>query len=61
MGAFGILNYGCSRSGEDEDGTEALSFDLESAPLQEKLGKDDGYAFAIFYGGDIHGSLETCG
>jgi len=40
---------------------EALTFDLESPPLQEKLGKDDGYAFAIFYGGDTHGSLETCG
>ena len=61
VATLGILNNGCSGSGQDEDSDEALTFDLESAPLQEKLGKDDGYAFAIFYGGDTHGSLETCG
>ncbi len=61
VATLGILNNGCSRSVEDEDSNEALTFDLDSAPLQEKLGKDDGYAFAIFYGGDTHGSLETCG
>jgi len=61
VATLGILNNGCSRSGDDEDSSEALTFDLESPPLQEKLGKDDGYAFAIFYGGDTHGSLETCG
>ena len=37
------------------DGTTA------SAPLLERLGKDDGYAVAIHYSGDLHGSLETCG
>ena len=61
VATLGILNNGCSRSGDDEDSDEPLTFDLESGPLQEKLGKDDGYAFAIFYGGDTHGSLETCG
>ena len=30
-------------------------------PVQERLGKDDGYALAIHYSGDLHGSLETCG
>lgn len=30
-------------------------------PLAERLGKDDGYALAIHYSGDLHGSLETCG
>jgi hypothetical protein len=29
--------------------------------VQERLGKDDGYALAIHYSGDLHGSLETCG
>ena len=29
--------------------------------LVERLGKDDGYALAIHYSGDLHGSLETCG
>jgi hypothetical protein len=36
-----------------------------AAPAQqqiaERLGKDDGYALAIHYSGDLHGSLETCG
>ena len=61
MAALGLVHSGCSRSEEDGDSNEALTFDIESPPLQEKLGKDDGYAFAIFYGGDTHGSLETCG
>jgi len=30
-------------------------------PLADRLGKDDGYALAIHYSGDLHGSLETCG
>jgi len=30
-------------------------------PIDERLGKDDGYALAIHYSGDLHGSLETCG
>jgi hypothetical protein len=32
-----------------------------SPALLERLGKDDGYALAIHYSGDLHGSLETCG
>ena len=32
-----------------------------SQQLLERLGKDDGYALAIHYSGDLHGSLETCG
>ena len=32
-----------------------------SAQMLERLGKDDGYALAIHYSGDLHGSLETCG
>ena len=30
-------------------------------PMLDRLGKDDGYALAIHYSGDLHGSLETCG
>jgi hypothetical protein len=30
-------------------------------PVVERLGKDDGFALAIHYSGDLHGSLETCG
>ena len=32
-----------------------------SPTLVERMGKDDGYALAIHYSGDIHGSLEVCG
>ena len=32
-----------------------------SQQLIERLGKDDGYAIAIHFSGDLHGSLETCG
>jgi len=34
---------------------------LNDPKLKEKLGDDDGYSLAVFYGSDIHGSLETCG
>jgi hypothetical protein len=33
----------------------------DEQPLLDRLGKDDGYALAIHYSGDMHGSLETCG
>jgi len=56
-----LLQGGCSRSGESEEAEEALTFDISNPVIQERLGADDGYAFALFYGGDIHGSLETCG
>jgi len=59
-----IINYGCSRSGADElleDKVESLSFDPNEPRFKQRLGEDDGYAFAVFYGADIHGSLETCG
>jgi len=29
------------------------------APLRE-LGTDDGFAYVLFYGGDIDGNLEMC-
>lgn len=58
-----VINYGCSRSGADEmdDKVESLSFDPNEPKFKQRLGTDDGYAFAVFYGSDIHGSLETCG
>jgi hypothetical protein len=61
--AAAIIDYGCSRdSGLDsDDRADSLSFDLNDPKIKERLGEDDGYAFAIMYGADIHGSLETCG
>ena len=62
LAALAIEN-GCSRP-SDPDADEANTspaFDLNDPKLQERLGEDDGYAFAIMYGADIHGSLETCG
>jgi hypothetical protein len=55
-----VLNNGCARSGDLEE-NDSFELDLNDPKLQERLGQDDGYAFAILYGADIHGSLETCG
>ena len=55
-----VINQGCARSGDLEE-NESFELDLNDPKLQERLGQDDGYAFAILYGADIHGSLETCG
>jgi hypothetical protein len=61
--ALAVINHGCSRSGgpDSDDGDVNLSFDLNDPKIKERLGEDDGYALAIMYGADIHGSLETCG
>ena len=63
VATLSAINYGCSRSGADEfeDKVESLSFDANDPKFKQRLGTDDGYAFAVFYGADIHGSLETCG
>lgn len=60
---FAIINNGCSRSGalDSDDRDDSLSFDLNDPKIKERLGEDDGYALAIMYAADIHGSLETCG
>lgn len=60
--ALAVINHGCSRSASDVDNNDdALAVDLNDSKIKERLGVDDGYAFAIMYGADIHGSLETCG
>ena len=62
MAAVAVINRGCSRSGLDSDESDdSVSFDLNDPKIKERLGEDDGYALAIMYGADIHGSLETCG
>jgi hypothetical protein len=58
--ALALVNHGCSKSDVDER-DESLAVDLNDSKIKERLGTDDGYAFAIMYGADIHGSLETCG
>lgn len=57
------ITGGCSRSdGVDAgDQDDSVSFDVNDPRIKERLGEDDGYAFAVMYGADIHGSLETCG
>jgi hypothetical protein len=61
--ALAIINHGCSRSGgpDNSDSDDTLAVDLNDPKIKERLGEDDGYALAIMYGADIHGSLETCG
>jgi hypothetical protein len=63
MAALAVINHGCSRSGgpDSDDKDDSLGVDLNDAKIKERLGEDDGYALAIMYGADIHGSLETCG
>jgi hypothetical protein len=63
VAALAAINHGCSRSGpmDTEDRDDSISFDLDDPKLKDRLGEDDGYAFAILYGADVHGSLETCG
>jgi hypothetical protein len=63
IAGLAIINNGCSsdNSNEYNDGDESINFNIDEPNMKERLGKDDGYAFAVFYGADIHGSLETCG
>ncbi|HST20511.1 MAG TPA: multiheme c-type cytochrome, partial [Blastocatellia bacterium] len=45
-----------------EDAADAaVNFDIDSPKIKDRLGEDNGYAFAIMYAGDTHGSLENCG
>ena len=32
-----------------------------NVPFEERIGVDDGAAFAIHFSGDTHGNLDTCG
>lgn len=63
LGAALAIANGCSRSDtlEAGDQDDSIAFDVNDPKIKERLGEDDGYAFAIMYGADIHGSLETCG
>jgi hypothetical protein len=50
--AFFSTNVGQAQQTAADGGDKALA---------ARLGADDGYALAIHYSADIHGSLETCG
>lgn len=62
MTALAVVN-GCSRSSglDADESDDNPGFDVNDPKIKERLGDDDGYSFAIMYGADIHGSLETCG
>ena len=61
VASFTIINFGCSQSELNDPDDDSVGFDLNDPKIKDRLGEDDGYAFAIFYGADVHGSLETCG
>ncbi len=63
VAVLAVINNACSRSSgpDTDDKDDSLSVDLNDPKIKERLGDDDGYALAIMYGADIHGSLETCG
>ena len=58
----GLVNLSCSGNNvETEETVDSSIPDINNPKLKERLGEDDGYAIAVLFGGDIHGSLETCG
>jgi hypothetical protein len=60
--AVAALQFGCSGTDSAGPGIDTpFNGDLNAPKIKERLGEDDGYAMAIHYGADIHGSLETCG
>ncbi|HEY7543852.1 MAG TPA: hypothetical protein VID27_03170 [Blastocatellia bacterium] len=61
VAAFATVNHGCSGSSPADPDQPDPSFSLDLNSLKDQLGDDDGYSMAVFFGGDIHGSLETCG
>lgn len=61
LGIVALGYYGCSSTGDSEEAEDTFKPDLSDPRLAERLGQDDGFALAVIYGSDIHGSLETCG
>ena len=49
------------RAAVGQDSRRWMEFVGMSVPFLERAGTDDGLAFAIQFGGDTHGSLDTCG
>lgn len=58
---FAIMLSGAMISTFPTSAQQKASDGKPSATMLERLGKDDGYALAIHFSGDLHGSLETCG
>ena len=61
VACFTLLNFACSHPEIIDSEDDSVNFDFNDPKIKDRLGEDDGYTFAIMYGGDIHGSLETCG
>jgi hypothetical protein len=59
--AFAAVNHGCSGSSSLDPDQPDPNFNIDTTSFKDRLGDDDGYSMALFFGGDIHGSLETCG
>ncbi len=54
--ALALINHGCSRSASDvDDKDETLAVDLNDSKIKERLGVDDGYAFARGFGRTVSG------
>jgi hypothetical protein len=62
IAGLSLSQFGCSNENDTpDDGDVSVNFDINEPNMKKALGDDDGYALAIHYGSDIHGSLETCG
>jgi hypothetical protein len=61
LSGLALVSHGCSRSEATGEINDTFAPDLNDSRLKERLAEDNGYSFAVMYGSDIHGSLETCG
>jgi hypothetical protein len=61
LSGLALISHGCSRSEATGEINDTFAPDLNDSKLKERLADDDGYSFAVMYGSDVHGSLETCG
>jgi hypothetical protein len=58
---FSYVAWSVARIGFSQQVPEKVEFAGQGMPLAERVGTDDGVAFVVHFGGDIHGNLDACG
>ena len=58
IAALLLLDRSRARAQEPTNKLEIIGLQI---PYDQRMGADDGALFAIHFGGDTHGSLDTCG
>lgn len=63
--AVAVTIVACNSAGAGGEGDHAKEgaprVTLDSASAKEKLGEDDGFQLAVFYGAELMGSIDDCG